>query len=110
MSRYRKRKIATNDTLRNDEIFEKRGVEIIEQYTTPKFKNPSQKILDSITYTEHYYVAGQRMFKLSQQQYGDHQYWYIIARFNNKPTEAHIRDGEVLKIPTNLQQAIEVLG
>ena len=50
------------------------------------------------------------MFKLSQQYYGDQQYWYIIARFNNKPTEANIKDGEVLKIPTNLQQAIEVLG
>jgi len=110
MSRYRKRTIATNDTLRDDDIFEKRGVEIVEQYTTPKLNNPSQKELNSISYTEHYYVAGQRMFKLSQQYYGDQQYWYIIARFNNKPTEAHIEDGEILKIPTNLQQALEVLG
>ena len=110
MSRYRKRKIATNDTLKNDDIFEKRGVEIVEQYTTPKLKNPTQKELNSIFYTEHYYVNGERMFKLSQRYYGDQQYWYIIARFNNKPTEAHIKDGEILKIPTNLQQAIEVLG
>jgi len=110
MSRYRKRTIATNDTLRDDDIFEKRGVEIVEQYTTPKLSNPSQKELNSISYTEHYYVAGQRMFKLAQQYYGDQQYWYIIARFNNKPTEAQIEDGEILKIPTNLQQALEVLG
>jgi hypothetical protein len=110
MSRYSKRKIATNDVYQDEDLFEKRNVKVIEQYTSPKFSNPSEEELRKIPHIEHYYVAGQRMFKLSQKYYGDQKYWYIIARFNNKPTEAQIEDGEILKIPTNLQQALEVLG
>ena len=110
MSRYRNRKKATNDVYQDDELFENRGVTIVEQYTTPKFKAPTQKQLNKIVFVEHYYVSGERFFKLAQKFYGDQQYWYIIARFNNKPTEAQVADGEILKIPTNLQQALEVLG
>lgn len=110
MSRYRKRRKATNDVYQDEDLFESRGVKIVTQYMTPVFENPSEEKLASISYQEHYYVVGERFFKLAQKFYGDQQYWYIIARFNNKPTEAQLKDGDILKIPTNLQQAIEVLG
>ena len=110
MSRYRNRRTAINDVYQDDELFENRGVKSIEQHVTPKLSNPTQEQLDEITYDIHYWVPGQRLFKLAQKYYGDHRYWYIIARFNNKPTEAQIEEGEQIKIPTNLQMAVEVFG
>jgi hypothetical protein len=110
MSRYRNRRRAINDVYEDDEIFENRGVKSVEQYTTPKLPNPTQKQINDIPYEIHYWVTGQRLFKLAQKYYGDHRYWYIIARFNNKATEAQIAEGEQIKIPTNLQLAVEVFG
>ena len=110
MSRYSNRKRALNDVYQDDELFENRGVKSIEQHVTPRFSDPTQEQLDDIPYEIHYWVPGQRFFKLAQKYYGDHRYWYIIARFNNKPTEAQIEEGEKIKIPTNLQVAVEVFG
>jgi hypothetical protein len=110
MNRYSTRTRAINDVYQDDELFENRGVKKIEQYTTPTFKNPTQADLDRVEYTFHYWSNGQRFFKLAQKYYNDHRYWYIIARFNNKANESQMEEGEQIKIPTNLQVAMEVLG
>ena len=110
MNRYSRRKKAINDVYQDDKLFENRGVQSIEQHTTPKFKNPTQEELDRIDFEMHFWTTGDRFFKLAQKYYNDHRYWYIIARFNEKPSEAQVEEGEQLKIPTNLHIAVEVLG
>jgi hypothetical protein len=110
MSRYKGRRVAINDVYQDDELFENRGVQTIEQFTTPKLKNPTQEELDRIDYKFHYWVTGERFFKLAQKYYKDHRYWYIIARFNEKANEAQMEEGEQIKIPLNLHIAVEVLG
>ena len=110
MNRYSRRKKAINDVYQDDELFEKRGVQSIEQHTTAKFKDPTQEELSRIDYELHSWSTGERFFKLAQKYYNDHRYWYIIARFNNKPSEAQVEEGEQIKIPTNLHIAVEVLG
>ena len=109
MARYRKRRVAINTSFRNEELFENRGVQQVKQYVTPEFKNPTNKSLDSLEYVSYFWKAGDRYFKLAQKYYNDHRYWYIIALFNKKPTEAQITEGDEIKIPTNLAIAIEVL-
>lgn len=109
-NRYSGRKRATNDVYQDDELFEKRGVRSIEQYTTPKFRNPTKEELNRIDYEIHFWVTGNRFFKLAQKYYNDHRYWYIIARFNNIPNEGQLKEGQKIKIPTNLHIAVEVLG
>ncbi len=110
MSRYKRRKIAFNDVYKEQEIFDKRGVEKIDQYTTPRLKNPSEEQIDQIDYFLYDFKQGDRFFKLARRFFNDHNLWYLIAIFNRKPTEAHVKPGEKLKIPTNIAQAIEVLG
>ena len=110
MNRYSRRTKAINDVYQDDELFENRGVQSIEQHITPKFKNPTQEELNRIDFEFHYWTTGERFFKLAQRYYNDHRYWYIIARFNNKPSEAQVEEGEQIKIPTNLHIAVEVLG
>ncbi len=110
MNRYSRRTRAINDVYEDEELFEKRGVKQIEQHTTPKSKNPTQEELNRIDYELHFWTVGERFFKLAQKYYNDHRYWYIIARFNNKPSEAQVEAGEQIKIPLNLHIAVEVLG
>ena len=109
MSRFKKRKIARNSVYENEEIFEVRGVKSIKQYTAAKFKNPSDEQLLQISYVSHYWVVGDRYFKLAQRYYNDYKLWYLIALFNRKPTEAHIEPGEEIKIPTDVVLAMELL-
>ena len=110
MSRFKRRKIGLNKLFKDEEIFTNRGVEQIRQYTTPKMKNPTEEELMRIPYEVHYWGAGDRYFKLAQRYYNDHNMLYIIALFNQKPTEGQIIIGEEIKIPTDLQIALEILG
>jgi nucleoid-associated protein YgaU len=110
MSRYKKRKIARNEIYKNDDIFINRGVEAVNQYTTPKFKNPTDEELLKIPYVSHYWVTGDRYFKLAQKYYNDSKLWYIIALFNKKPTEAQVELGDEIRIPTDIILAVEILG
>ena len=39
---------------------------------------------------------------------GDQRLWWVIAKLNNKPTEAHCTEGDKIKIPTNVAVALGV--
>ena len=110
MSRYSDRSTATNDDQMYQEVFEKRGVKKIEQYTTPTLKKLTDTQKDSIKYTKHTWAVGDRFWKLAHKHYGNKSLWWIIARFNNRPTEGHITVGEVIKIPENIILARELLS
>ena len=109
MSRFRKRRIAKNSIYKNEDLFINRGVENIKQYTTPTYKDASDERLDKIPYVSHYWVVGDRYFKLAQKYYNDRKLWYLIALFNRKPTESQIEPGEEIKIPTDVVLAMEIL-
>ena len=109
MSRFRKRKIARNSVYKDEELFTNRGVESVKQYTTPTYKDASDEQLKKIPYVSHYWVVGDRYFKLAQKYYNDHKLWYLIALFNRKPTESQIEPGEEIKIPTDVVLAMEIL-
>ncbi len=108
--RNKRRSLATNAERMYERVFKKKGVRSIVQYTTPTFKNPTDDLLDTIKYETYVWSVGDRFWRLADKFYGDKNYWYIIARFNRKPTEAHVKVGDEIRIPINLGQAIEVLG
>jgi nucleoid-associated protein YgaU len=110
MSRYSNRPNAINQDQLYEDVFEERGVSSINQFVTPEFSRPSQEVLDSMSYKKYVWTVGDRYWRIAQRQYGDRSLWYIIARFNNKPTEAHIQPGDLIKIPTNVRMAVEVLS
>lgn len=51
---------------------------------------------------------GDKMYKLAYEHYGSTAYWWVIAWYNNKPTDAHINLGEVIMIPTDLEYVVEL--
>ena len=69
----------------------------IEQFRTPTLV----EISDEISSFEYTWKLGDKFWQLAHSFYGDKNYWYIIAQFNNKPTESHLNIGDKIKIPYN---------
>ena len=109
MSRYIRRIIATNDDEQYKEIFDKRGVREVEQYRTPSFDPIEQEVLDSVEINRYVWKFGDLFWKVSARYYGTPKYWWVIAAFNRKPTESHVELGEIIKIPVNIAEALQVV-
>lgn len=90
------RKIKNNDDLYKN-TFEDRGVpKGITHYRTRTF---STDVLKGVSSRKHIWSMGDRFFKLSYHYYGTYDYWWVIAMYNNTPTEAHLEYGTTIEIP-----------
>ena len=109
-SRYNNRPIAKNKNELYETFFEDRGVNHIRHYRTPVIKHLTSKERSRLTTVKVVWSQGDRFWRLASKFYGDPSYWWIIAWFNQKPTEASVKRGEVLLIPTPLNKVLEVAG
>ena len=91
-------------------MFESRGVKQIEQYRTFEAEPVEQKDLDEIECHIHFWGMGDTYWKLSSIFYGSPEHWWIIASYNRKPTEAHNKLGDKIKIPLNIAEALQVVS
>ena len=105
MSRDRRRGTGINNEEQYADIFEARGVRSIEQLRTPKFSELPKNI-DTVV---HVWKQGDTFWKLSNRYFGIPKYWYLIAKFNAKPTEAHISIGESILIPVDIKPLLRLL-
>jgi len=106
MSRYRNIRTAINSLDEYKETLDSRGVKSIKQYRTQTLKTFDDSLID---YIERIWLDGDSFWKLAREAYGDPSLWYIIARFNNTPTEAHVKIGDIIKIPLDLAMALRVI-
>ena len=109
MSRYNTREQALNRQDLYKEVLENRGVQQIVQYRTPVLNFPSEEQFKNMSTVDYTWKQGDRFWRLASKQYGDSRLWWVIAQFNRKPTEGHLLPGDVIKIPTNLTEALGVL-
>jgi len=109
-SRYDDRAFITNtsDSYRN--IFKKRGVKQIVHYASPEIKYPSTEDLTDLNIVDHIWRRGDHYYKLADFYYGDSTYWWVIAFFNQKPTEFHVSPGDVIYIPVPLEAILYSIG
>lgn len=103
-SRFRGRQTFVNDEEMYENIHEGRGVKKINQYSTPKLPNLTPRQRSTVKTVSHVWKIGDRYYKLAQKYYGNPTYWWVIAQFNFAPTEAHLYNGAVLKIPVSLEE------
>jgi len=108
--RYKRRKSARNRDQSYDKIFEKKGVRSVTQYATPSTPSPNDREFNRIEYYNYAWSVGDRYWKLAHSIYGDKDLWYVIARFNELPTEADIEPGQIIRIPKNPNLAKRILG
>ena len=97
-------KINSNELYR--EFFSDRGVNYIEQYDTPILNYPTPSQISNLDLIDHLWTLGDRYYKLSHEFYGDSKWWWVIAWFNKKPTESHVKKGQVIIVPLPLEKIL----
>ena len=110
MARYTKYRILNNASEYYAPLRESRGLRNIRHYETPRLHNPTVRQRMSLMTTTHIWKYGDRYYNLAKQYYGRASYWWVIAWWNARPTEANVSPGNMIMIPLNLEEALQVLG
>ena len=109
--RYKNQQLFFNDeNLYRRYLKETRGVSQIRQYNTPKFSDVTAEEIRNLKTVAHIWTTGDRYFKLASEYYGDPEMWWVIAFYNQKPTEFHLKLGDVIYIPTPLESILFYIG
>ena len=100
-----------DDLSEEEKIYEgylkKRNRKIIYHHLTPVINKPTLDEMATLTLTGHIWRLGDRYYKLADQYYDDPKYWWVIAWFNRAPTEAHLKIGDLIQIPTPLEEVLQ---
>jgi len=105
-SRYTNRKVYINKEDLYKKRLDDRGVNHINQYESPQFRYPTANQMSQLDLRSHIWKLGDRYYKLAHKYYGDPSLWWVIAWFNQMPTESHIALGDVLDIPFPLESVL----
>ena len=97
MAIYESSVVSKNDVDLYKKVRDKRGVKFISQFRTKIFNKIDMSKIPNSSYV---WKKGDNLFKLSQRFYNDKKFWWTIAYFNQKPTEAFFEIGETIYIPT----------
>jgi len=106
MSRFNKRRVFKNRSDLYQEMAEERDVAYFRQYETARLRYPTAEEMREIRTINHLWTAGDKYYKLAHKYYGDSTLWWVIAWFNKRPTESHIKRGTTIVIP---MPAVKVL-
>ena len=82
----------------------------IDQFRAPIVDYPSKEQQKEMEYVRHIWKVGDRYYKLAHEYYGDSRYWWVIALFNKKPTENHVKLGTTVYIPQPLDRILLYAG
>lgn len=108
VSRYELRRLIQNNSSLYSELFAKRGVKFINQYSSPEFPSDALDKTKEFMYSYHIWKQGDRLYKLAHEHYGDSSLWWVIALLNQKPTENHFAVGDLVLIAKPLNKVLEV--
>jgi len=106
-SRTPHRRSFVNTDKQYDDIFFRKKVSFITQLQTPVLIPISNSAV--FRTVPHTWKTGDKYYKLAHTYYNDASYWWVIANFNNKPTEGHLNIGDQLLIPVPLSQVLQFL-
>jgi hypothetical protein len=109
VSRYDNRRIVINKHENYKPLLDARDLKHVRQYSSPWMRFPTPEEMNTLNLVGHTWKAGDRFYKLAEQYYADPELWFIIAWFNQKPTEAHVAAGETLRVPLPLDRILQYL-
>ena len=108
--RYQRRPTRINQEDLYENVLEKKGVKRIVQYTTPQFPTITPEMRSQLIREKHVWKLGDSYQKLAEINYGDPRYWWVLAWYNRKPTDALLSIGDVIRIPQPLERVLEFTG
>jgi|TARA_R100000664_G_C2750876_1_gene138201 hypothetical protein len=89
---------------------QRRNLKDLTIFKTPVLNYPTAEQADHLNLIRHTWSTGDRFYKLAYKHYGDQELWWVIAFFNQKPTESHLSLGDTVLVPLNLELMLEILG
>ena len=95
-------KVATTD----ESMLKTRDVKRVEHFTTPRIPDLTKSKRLKLVRLKHIWKVGDKYWKLACEHYGDSSLWWLIAWYNQKPTEAHVKLGDVVVIPKPLDKIL----
>ena len=100
----------TVDSKHREPIFQRKYLTEVVQTATLRLNEPTEEELrNDLNYVEKIFSIGDKMYKYAHEVYGSTEYWWVIAWFNNKPTEHLLKAGDTIKIPISLSDALQVV-
>ena len=84
--------------------------EKIVQYETPVYRPITLEDRYALNNIHHIWTVGDHYWKLANDYYGDPGLWYLIAWYNQKPTEAHVKIGDSMAIPLPIQDVMRLFN
>lgn len=109
-SRYKNTGTVFNDTEEHAETIGRRGLGFLRHHRSMKLKEITPEDSQRLVHKYHVWKQSDRFWKLSNKYYGDPGYWWVIARYNEQPTESHLDNGDTIVIPFPLQVTLRVMG
>ena len=103
MPRHGLRNTISNKSRQYSKLFKRRGLKKITHYAAPKFYLLSDEQVQNIRVHAMTWKIGSRFYKLADEEYGNPNLWWVIAFYNRKPTDFHVKLGETIFIPQNWQ-------
>jgi len=103
------REIYTADKKLREGIYDRRFLEETFILSRMSPNSPTgEELKNDLTHIQRVYTMGDRLYKFAYEYYGDVDYWWIIAWYNNKPTDTHFNIGDIVYIPRELDVAIRI--
>lgn len=105
---YRDILISTNSVreLLHDRRNIEEGVRMLSRWLSAA--PTDEELREDLDHFERIYKMGDKLYKFAHEYYGDVDYWWVIAWYNNKPTDAHFKIGDVVYIPKQLDVALRI--
>ena len=104
--RYANRRIVLNDDESYRTLLRERGLKHFRQFTSPDLSYPDLSEVKDLRIISYTWKFSDRYYKVAHEFYGDSTLWWVIAWFNKKPTEAHVKIGDVLEIPLPIEKVL----
>tara|TARA_R100001086_G_scaffold246471_1_gene178753 strand:- start:2283 stop:2621 length:339 start_codon:yes stop_codon:yes gene_type:complete len=99
-----------NDNMIYYNKFKDRGVSQVHQYGTRQLKFPTGEQITELNILSHTWAYGDRYSNLAFSNYGDPKLWWVIAFFNQQPTESGLAFGDLVFIPHPLERILSFYG
>lgn len=89
-----------------EEFFQKKGINQISQYGTVRMRYPTAVEMSKIETKAAIWKRGSRLYKLAAKYYSDPSMWWVIAWFNQKPTDSHYEFGDTVLVPLPIEEVL----
>lgn len=95
-----------NENYKNT-FFEKRDIHQTFQYSLSVMGYPSPSAIRSMTNIPLVWKATDKLYNISNEYYGSPDYWWIIAFYNKKASEAEFKVGDLYFVALPLENMLD---